>query len=64
MLIQTVEAYRRALQELKALSADDVRYRELEAAIAAFAQNHNNSRTRRGRPPTNQDATTPRLPED
>ena len=50
MQIRTARDYRRALEELKHASADSPRRHEVEAAVAAFAQEHNNARVRRGRP--------------
>jgi hypothetical protein len=62
MEIRSVEEYRRALTELKQLGADDMRRRELEAAITAYAQIHDNTRVRRGRPPARNDPRSPKFP--
>jgi hypothetical protein len=64
MEIRSVDDYRRALEALKRLDADDATRRELEAAVAAYAQAHNNARVRRGRPPARVTPTTPKFPED
>lgn len=64
MEIHSVEAYRTALEELKRLGADDPRRHDLEAAVQAYAQEHNNSRGRRGRPPARGEADSPRFRED
>jgi hypothetical protein len=64
MRIRTSEDYRRALEELKRTGADSTRRHELEAAVGAFAQEHNNSRVRRGRPPARQTAGNRKFPED
>jgi len=64
MQIHRNEEYRRALDELKHLPHDDPRRRDLEAAVAAYAQMHNNNRTKRGRPPSRETADTPELPEE
>ncbi|MBV8169966.1 MAG: hypothetical protein JO021_24485 [Alphaproteobacteria bacterium] len=64
MEIRTVEAYRQALTELKGLGGDDPRRRELEAAITAYAQIHDNTRVRRGRPPARNDPRSPKFPGD
>jgi len=64
MEIRSVEEYRRALTELKQLGADDVRRRELEAAVTAYAQIHDNTRVRRGRPPARNDPRSPKFPGD
>lgn len=64
MQIDSVEDYRRALDELKQLGADDTRRRELEAAVQAYAQVHNNNRVRRGRPPARTGRGTEKFPGD
>jgi hypothetical protein len=64
MEIHTVEAYRRALTELKQLGAEDPRRRELEAAASAYAQKHDNTRVRRGRPPARNNPNSPKFPGD
>jgi hypothetical protein len=66
MRIRTNDDYRRALDRLKQLQpgGDDRQRRELEAAVTAYAQEHDNSKARRGRPPTQESAATPALPED
>ncbi len=64
MEIRSVEEYRRALTEVKQLGADDTRRRELEAAITAYAQIHDNTRVRRGRPPARNDPRSPKFPGD
>lgn len=64
MQLHTVEDYRRALDALKELGADDPNRRELEAAITAYAQIHDNHRVRRGRPPARVDPRSPKFPGD
>jgi hypothetical protein len=66
MRIRSNRDYRRALDELKQphLQNDKTRRRELEAAVATYAIEHDNSRASRGRPPAGQRRASPRLPED
>jgi hypothetical protein len=64
MQIHRTEDYRRALEELKHLSRDDPRRHDLEAAVAAYAQIHDNNRTKPGRPPSRENADTRELPEE
>ena len=66
MRLRTNDDYRRALDRLKQLQpgVDDRQRHEIEAAVAAYAQEHNNSKSRRGRPAAREGAATPALPED
>jgi hypothetical protein len=52
MRLHTEADYRKALDDLHRLTAgrDEARRRELEAAIESYAQEHNNSKVRPGRP--------------
>ena len=65
MRIRTVRDYRRALEELKQVgSPDAARRHALEAAVALYAQEHNNARVRRARPATDRTAQGRDFPDD
>ncbi len=66
MRIRTVEDYRRALEQLKQVGSepDAARRHELEAAVARYAQEHNNARVRRARPATGRPAQGRDFPDD
>ena len=51
MQIETPDEYRHALEQLKRLGRDDPERHRLEAAVEAYAQQHEGTGARRGRPP-------------
>jgi hypothetical protein len=64
MQIQTPEDYRIALERLKRLGADNPERHTIEAAVAAYTQLHENSTSRRGRPPAHEDPASAKFPGD